>query len=77
MNVQINVDMTPEEMRRLMGLPDVSEFNKEIMNHMSKRVNEGIDDPVSFFRSSVMNNTDMFKNWMGFFTASQNKGSDS
>ena len=76
MNVQVNVDMTPEELRRLMGLPDVSEFNKEIMSHMSKRVQDGLDDPVSFFRSSVMGNTDTFRNWMGLFTAAGTKSAD-
>ena len=73
MNVQINVDMTPEEMRRLMGLPDVSDFNKEIMAHMSKRIQDGIDDPVNFFRSSVMGNSDTFRNWMNLFTMGGNK----
>lgn len=76
MNVQINVDMTPEEMRRLMGLPDVSDFNKEIMAHMSKRIQDGIDDPVSFFRSSVMGNSDAFRNWMNLFTMGGSKAAE-
>ena len=76
MNVQINVDITPEEMRRLMGLPDVSDFNKEIMAHMSKRIQDGIDDPVSFFRSSVMGNSDAVRNWMNLFTMGGNKAAE-
>ena len=69
MNIQITVDMTPEEVRRLMGLPDVQEFNKEVMNHMVKRLQEGMDgyDPMTIFKSSVVNNTEMFKNWVEMF----------
>ena len=35
MKVTIEVDCTPEEARRFMGLPDVSSLNDEVMKHMS------------------------------------------
>lgn len=69
MNIKIDIEMTPEEMRRLVGLPDVSEFNREVMSHMLKRMQEGMDgyDPVAFFRSGIVGNTDLLKNWMDLF----------
>ncbi len=70
MNVRVDLDITPEEIRRLMGLPDVQDFNKEVMAHMLKKLQEGVDgyDPVNFFRSSIVNNTEVMKNWMDMFT---------
>jgi len=42
MNIKIDVDMTPEGMRRLMGLPDVQEFSREVMAQMLKKIQEGV-----------------------------------
>lgn len=70
MNIKVDLEITPEEIRRLMGLPDVQEFNREVMAHMLKKLQEGVDgyDPVNFFRSSIVNNTEVLKNWMDMFT---------
>ncbi len=69
MNVQVNVEMTPEELRRLMGLPDVQEFNRKVMDQMLQKMQEGAEgfDPTGFFKASVMSNTDAFKQWMNLF----------
>lgn len=69
MNVQINVDMTPEELRRLMGLPDVQEFNQKVMEQMLEKLQGGVEgfDPAGIFKASVMSNTDAFKQWMNLF----------
>ena len=66
MNIKIDVDMTPEEMRRLVGLPDVQEFNKQVMDKMLEKLTLGAEgyDPMSFFQSSIMGNTDFTKRWM-------------
>lgn len=75
MNIKIDVDMTPEDMRRLMGLPDVQEFNREVMAQMLKKMQEGAEgyDPLSFFKSGVVGGTEAFKPWMDFFTGSGKK----
>lgn len=69
MNVRIDVEITPEEMRRLMGLPDVQEFNKEVMSYMLKKMQEGAEgfDPMGFFRHGVVGNMDVFRQWMDAF----------
>ena len=69
MNIKINVDVTPEEMRRLVGLPDVQEFNKQVMDKMLERLTLGAEgyDPMGFFQSSIMNNSDLTKRWLDAF----------
>lgn len=52
MKVNIEIDMSPEEARRLMGLPDVSALNEKIMDEVAKRVSTA--DPEA-----------MMKAWMG------------
>lgn len=70
MNIRFDVDITPEEVRRLMGLPDVQAFNEKVMSDMMEKLKAGADgyDPMSIFQSSVMNNTDMMKQWMGMLS---------
>ena len=80
MNFKIDVDVTPEEIRRLVGLPDVQEFNKQVMDKMLERLTAGADgfDPMRFFQSSILSNADMAKRWMdslNFFSTS-NSSSD-
>ena len=65
MNIKFDVDISPEELRRLMGLPDVQTFNEKVMEEMMAKLKEGTDiDPAQVFQSSVMNNMDMAKQWM-------------
>ncbi|MEZ5453633.1 MAG: DUF6489 family protein [Thiothrix sp.] len=79
MNIKIDVEMTPEEIRRLMGLPDVQEFNREVMAQMLKKMQEGVEgfDPMAFFKPSVMGNMDVFKQWMDAFGKFGGKGGGS
>ena len=78
MNIKIDVDMTPEEMRRLVGLPDVQEFNKQVMDKMLEKLTIGAEgyDPMSLFQASIMNNSDFTKSWVDAFNIF-NKGSSS
>lgn len=66
MNLKFDVDITPEELRRLMGLPDVQAFNEKVMSEMMEKMASGTEgyDPMSIFQSSIINNTDMMKQWM-------------
>lgn len=69
MNITVNVDMTPEELRRVMGLPDVQEFNREVMTQMLQKMQAGVEgfDPLTFFKPGVAGNADMFKQWVDLF----------
>lgn len=69
MNIRINVELTPEEMRRLVGLPDVQSFNNELMNQMRERMLAGVEgyDPLTLFQpyvTTTMAGMDVFRKLM-------------
>lgn len=43
MKVNIEFDLTPEEMRRLLGLPDVSPVNELIVEKLREQTEKGLD----------------------------------
>lgn len=53
MKVNIQVDMTPEEARKMMGLPDVSGLQKKMLEEMEKRMKAALDtsDPEAMIRA--------------------------
>jgi len=52
MNVKIDIDISPEELRRFLGLPDVEPIQREMMDKLRKRMLEGVDgyDPVKLLQ---------------------------
>jgi hypothetical protein len=54
MKVSVDVDCTPEEARRFLGLPDLSPVHQAYVEKMQKAVNEGVS-PEMF--------GDMMKAW--------------
>ncbi len=54
MNVTVNIDCTPEEARRFMGLPDLTPVHDAYIERMQRAVTEGVS-PEYF--------TDMMKTW--------------
>jgi len=52
MKVNIDVDLTPEEARALMGLPDVQPMQENMLKKLEAKMNEsldGITDPEYLF----------------------------
>ncbi|MCR5878128.1 DUF6489 family protein [Phenylobacterium sp. J367] len=62
MKMTIEVDCTPEEARRFMGLPDVTPLNEHLVAEMSKRIDANI---------SMLNPEEFMKNWMAFGSGAQ------
>jgi hypothetical protein len=62
MKMTIEVDCTPEEARRFMGLPDVTALNDHLVNEMKGRIDANM---------SMMSPDEMMKNWMSFGTGAQ------
>jgi hypothetical protein len=52
MQFKIDLDITPEEIRRLMGLPDVQAFQEELFAQIRKQMEAGTEgyDPKSLMR---------------------------
>ena len=55
MKMTIEVDCSPEEARRFLGLPDVSALNDHLVSEMSKRIDANIN---------MLNPEEFMKNWM-------------
>ena len=62
MKMTIEVDCTPEEARRFMGLPDVSALNDHLVNEMKGRIDANM---------SMISPDELMKSWMAFGTGAQ------
>ncbi|MDB5450230.1 MAG: hypothetical protein JWQ46_1433 [Phenylobacterium sp.] len=62
MKMTIEVDCTPEEARRFMGLPDVSTLNEHLVGEMQKRIDANM---------AALSPDELIKNWMAFGAGAQ------
>ena len=55
MKVNITVDITPEEFRKLMGWPDVQGIHEEVMAKMREQIAAGAEgyDPMSLMQPYI------------------------
>lgn len=51
MKINITIDITPEELREALGLPDFNSFNQNLMKKMTEKFESGKFDTESFFKS--------------------------
>ncbi|MFL6690576.1 MAG: DUF6489 family protein [Alphaproteobacteria bacterium] len=53
MKINIELEMTPEEARRLMGLPDVTALQSEMLEEMRRRMKAAVDtsDPQALLKA--------------------------
>jgi hypothetical protein len=69
LKITMNIDITPEEMRRLVGLPDVQAFNEQLMDKIREKMEAGVEgyDPMSLFQpymKGTMAGLDLFQRMM-------------
>ncbi|WP_036534448.1 DUF6489 family protein [Oceanobacter kriegii] len=52
MKINVTFDMTPEEFRQVLGLPDVQNFQQEVFNQMLEKMHNGEDgyDPMALYK---------------------------
>jgi hypothetical protein len=62
MKMTIEVDCTPEEARRFMGLPDVSGLNDHLVKEMQSKISSNM---------SLLSADDFVKNWLAFGAGAQ------
>jgi hypothetical protein len=62
MKLTIEVDCTPEEARRFMGLPDISALNEHIVREMQSKVSQNM---------SLLSTDELMKTWMAFGQGAQ------
>ncbi len=62
MKMTIEVDCTPEEARRFLGLPDVTPLNEHLVSEMQKRIDANIQ---------LLSPEEFLRNWMTMGTNAQ------
>jgi hypothetical protein len=62
MKMTAEIDCTPEEARRFLGLPDVSALNDHIVSEMQKRIEANM---------ALIAPDELVKNWMAFGAGAQ------
>jgi hypothetical protein len=62
MKMTIEVDCSPEEARRFLGLPDVSGLNDHLVGEMTKRIDANIN---------LLSPEEFMKNWMAVGAGAQ------
>ncbi|EXJ14660.1 DUF6489 family protein [Imhoffiella purpurea] len=80
MKVTVDFDITPEEVRKLFGLPDVESFQRQIMDDIRERMNAGVEgyDPIKLFQpylAGTMASWDMFQKMLVNATSMAASGS--
>jgi hypothetical protein len=55
MKFHVDLDITPDEMRKLMGLPNVEAFQQQLLDDIRERMREGAEgyDPLKLFQPYV------------------------
>jgi hypothetical protein len=66
MKITVDLDITPEELRKLFGLPDVEAFQRELMDDIRERMASGAEgyDPLKLFQpylSGTLATWDLFQ----------------
>ncbi len=62
MKMTIEVDCSPEEARRFLGLPDVSALNDHLVSEMKSRIDANM---------AMISPDELVKNWMSFGAGAQ------
>ena len=62
MKFTVNVECSPEEARRFMGLPDVTPINEALVQEMTTRMQKNL---------SLMSGENMMSSWMSVGTQAQ------
>ena len=82
MKISFDVEVTPEEMRKLLGLPDVEAFQRQLMDDIRERMVAGTEgyDPIKLFQPYVtgtMASWDMFQKMLANATSLSSGGTSS
>ena len=73
MKINVEFDITPEELRRFMGLPDVQGIQQRMMEAFEENVQTSQDQQQEFFRQMV---TGSLVPWQSFFSLLSNAASE-
>ena len=68
MKMNIELDMTPEEARKFLGLPDVTKLQEKMLSEMEKRMKAAVDvnDPEAMLRAWMPLGSQAFEQFQRF-----------
>ena len=64
MKINIEIDLTPEELRRFMGLPDVQGWQQQMLESFTENLTSSQDKQQEFFTNML---TGAFTPWQNMF----------
>lgn len=66
MKFRIDLEISPEELRKVLGLPDVQGFQQELLDKMRQQVEAGAEgyDPLALMKSPLPGSMDPFQRLM-------------
>lgn len=64
MKITVEIEITPEEMRELLGWPNIKEFQQELMDKIHDQMQAGADgyDPASLMQPFISQSFDSINN---------------
>ena len=68
MKINVEIDLTPEELRRFMGLPDVEGLHQQMMDGFLERLQSSNEQREAFMRNLF---TGAVAPWQSFFSMTQ------
>ncbi|MBK1724723.1 DUF6489 family protein [Thiocystis violacea] len=81
MKVSVDIDIAPEEVRKLVGLPDVEAFQRQMMDDIRERMMTGVEgyDPIKLFQpymAGTMASWDLFQKMLSNVSTTATGGKD-
>jgi hypothetical protein len=64
MKISVDVDITPEELRRFLGLPNVEKIQQEMVKNAQKYLKESGQSQYQDLVSSAMQPMMAYQNWL-------------
>ncbi|MFT7651320.1 MAG: hypothetical protein ACI9ON_004227 [Limisphaerales bacterium] len=73
MKINVDVDISPEELRRFMGLPDVQGIQQQMMDAFAENMQNSQEQQTEFVRNMISGS---IAPWQNFFAMTQGGASD-
>ena len=73
MKINVDVDISPEELRRFMGLPDVQAIQQQMMDAFAENMQNSQEQQSEFVRNMISGS---IAPWQSFFAMAQGESSD-
>lgn len=69
MKINVTFDLTPDEFRRVMGWPDVQEYQQELMKMMLEKLQNGEEgfDALSLYQGMMKDGMDSVNKFQNMF----------